>query len=136
MSKLTFQRGSGIITLTSAEHKIVGVWRAHNNVARSSNGPWPVGTYPWSHYNPHAEAGLAPAGYHEAYGRTGIHVFTFQGRNGAIVREGLGVHAGRTFGGAFQLGGVTNGCIRVPTEAMQAINDTHRVDPIREITVE
>jgi hypothetical protein len=130
MSKLTFQHKSGIITLTSSEHKIVGVWRAHNNVARSSNGPWPVGTYPWSHYNFHAEAGLAPAGYHAPYGRTGIHVFTVHGR------EGLGVHAGRTLGGSFQLGGVTNGCIRVPTEAMQTINDTHRADPIQEITVE
>ena len=130
MSKLAFQRSAGIVVLTSSERKIVGVWRAHNRVAQASGGPWPVGTYPWSHYNLHAEAGLAPAGYHAPYGRTGIYVFTVPGRNG------MGIHAGRTLGGTLQVGGVTYGCIRVPTEAMQIINDTHQVDPIQEMTVE
>src|SRR3954454_1707465 len=47
------------------------------------------------------EAGLAPAGHHAPYGRTGIHVFSVPGR------PGMGVHAGRTKGRAFELGGVT-----------------------------
>ena len=130
MSRLIFQRNHGILTLTTADHKIAGVWRAHNHVASNSNGLWPIGTYAWSHFNMHDEAGLAPAGYHAPYGRTGIHVFTVHGR------EGMGVHAGRTLGQPLAVGGVTNGCIRVPTEAMQMINDTHLRDPIQEITVE
>lgn len=38
-------------------------------------------------------------------------------------------------GRPFQLGGVTDGCIRVPEEAMQMINKTHHTDPLKEITV-
>ena len=126
MSKLTFRRESDQIVLTS-RHRMVGLWAAHNDVARSSRGRWPDGKYVWSHYNPHAEAGLLPAATHAAYGSTGIHVFTVHGR------PGLGVHAGRTTGKPFELGGVTLGCIRVPAEAMFMINETHRIDPLEEI---
>ena len=128
MSKLTFRRDSGQVVLTS-HHRMVGIWDAHNDVARRSAGQWPDGRYAWSHYNPHAEAGLLPAASHAAYGSTGIHVFTVRGR------PGLGVHAGRTVGKPFELGGVTMGCIRVPAEAMYMINDTHRVDPIEELEI-
>lgn len=128
MSKLTFRRESGQIVLTS-RHRMVGLWDAQNEVARNSAGRWPDGHYEWSHYNPHIEAGLLPAAAHAPYGATGIHVFTVPGR------PGLGVHAGRTIGKPFELGGVTLGCIRVPAEAMYMINETHRVDPLETIEV-
>jgi len=128
LSKLTFRRESGQIVLTS-HHRMVGMWDAHNEAVKSSNGPWPNGTYPWSHYNVHAESGLLPAAFHSPYGSTGIHVFSVNGR------PGLGVHAGRTFGKAFELGGATMGCIRVPSEAMYMINDTHRVDALEALEV-
>src|SRR5438067_6109214 len=105
---------------------MVGVWDAHNDVA-SSAARWPDGRYAWSHYNRHAEAGLLPAGLHTAYGDTGIHVFTVRGM------LGLGVHARRAVGKPFELGGVTLGCIRVPSQAMYMINNTHRIDPIKDI---
>ena len=128
MSKLTFRRDAGQIVLTS-EHRLVGIWDAHNDTTRNSGGPWANGIYLWSHYNPHIEAGLLPAALHSPYGSTGIHVFSVHGR------PGLGVHAGRTLGKPFQLGGLTLGCIRVPTEAMYTINNTHRTDPLQEIEI-
>lgn len=128
MAKLTFRRESGQIVLTSG-HRIIGIWDAHNDVARNSAGQWPDGKYVWSHYNAHADAGLLPAGAHAAFGTTGIHVFTVRGR------PGLGVHAGRTIGKPFELGGVTLGCVRVPSEAMYMINNTHNIDPLQEIEI-
>jgi hypothetical protein len=129
MSKLTFSRTDGNIILTGADNKIVGAWSAHNRTITGSNGPWPNGTYRWSHFNPHPEAGFLPAALHGPYGSTGIHIFSVSGR------PGIGVHAGRTFGQPFAVGGVTLGCIRVPAEAMQTINATHGRDHLREITV-
>jgi hypothetical protein len=128
VSKLTFRDESSQIVLTSG-HRLVGIWDAHNVTAGGSKGPWPLGKYPWSHYNPHVEAGLLPAAFHAPFGATGIHVFSVH------RRPGLGVHAGRTFGKPFQVGGVTLGCIRVPSEAMYMINDTHRLDPLQEIEI-
>lgn len=52
MAKLTFQRRDGIIVLTSAAHKVLGVWRGHNRVA-IGHQPWPDGTWPYDTYNRH-----------------------------------------------------------------------------------
>ena len=128
MAKLIFRRESGQLLLVSG-HRLIGRWDAHNNAEQKSKGPWPDGKYPWSHYNPHADAGLFPAAFHAPYGSTGAHIFSVHGR------PGLGVHAGRTVGKPYQLGGLTDGCIRVPSEAMYLINDTHKRDPVEEIEV-
>ena len=48
---------------------------------------------------------------------------------------GIGVHAGRTKGEPMAVGGMTLGCIRVPTAAMQTINELHSTDPLIAIVV-
>ncbi len=107
-------------------------WTAHNDTASYSDGPWPVGTYKWTHYKEHAEAGFGPACLVTSYGCRGIHVFGVQGR------EGMGVHAGRmNFNNpANPIGGRTMGCVRVTEEAMTTINFMHNSDPITNIVIE
>lgn len=105
-------------------------WKAHNSVASSSEGQWPIGSYAWSHYKAHAEMGVAPACLPSKYGCSGIHVFDV-GKHG---RTGMGVHAGRTSVPS-EVGTVTMGCIRVPEDAMEAINSTHATDRIQAIVV-
>lgn len=109
---------------------LVGVWPAHNDAASTSKGPWPKGTFKFSHYNAHAEMGLAPACYSTAYGCHGIYVFEVSGR------PGMGVHAGRTLGQPDRTGGKTLGCIRVPVGAMQEIGRVQARDPVTSIRVE
>lgn len=129
MATLTFNRFTGSITLHDASGAVRGTWKAHNEVASTSGGEWPLGTYPWSHYNAHQEAGLMPACHAGPYGCFGIHVFAVQGR------DGMGVHAGRTRGEAERVGGRTLGCIRVPVAAMEAINGLHATDKLTAIAV-
>jgi hypothetical protein len=138
MSWLRFDRATGQINLFTGSPPAqpmaffgppVMAWPAHNQTTSDSNGPWPYGVYPWSHYNAHAEAGFAPGCYSTAFGCEGIHVFTVPGR------PGLGVHAGRTLGQPGVAGGKTHGCIRVPDDAMQRINQTHSSDPLKLIVV-
>jgi hypothetical protein len=134
MSWLRFNRAMGRLDLYAGDgvgsyvNQLLGCWKAHNDVALSSNGIWPNGTYKWSHYNAHLEAGLAPGCMPTAYGCGGIHVFDVPGRSG------MGVHGGRT-----QVldtpGGKTLGCIRVAEEAMMALNSVHPSDPIQSIVV-
>ncbi len=135
MSWLKFSRSRGRISLYlgNTTGNFVEVpqaeWPAHNNATSTSNGPWPDGIWKWSHYNAHAEAGMAPACHPTAYGCFGIHVFAVTGR------PGIGVHAGRTHGEPLDLGGKTLGCIRVPVDAMLLINTTHNTDPLVGIQV-
>jgi len=128
MSRLVFSRHFRKITLYSG-YDIVGSWNAHNDVDRRSRGIWPNGKFSWLRYNAHREEGLFPASYDLSYGGQGIHIFSVQGR------EGLGVHAGRTFGQPGVLGRQTMGCVRVTTEAMRKINQTHANDRLTEIEI-
>lgn len=107
----------------------IGSWAAHNDTTSTSNGEWPDGVFSWSHYNEHAEMGAAPGCYNTAYGCEGIHVFTVPGRSG------MGVHSGRTDGSDGKVGGKTLGCIRVPNDAMHAINAQHSKDALKKIEV-
>lgn len=107
----------------------VGAWSAHNEVASSSMGKWPSGVFGWSHYNLHAEMGMAPGCHPTSYGCFGIHVFKVPGR------QGMGIHAGRTQGEPNKLGKKTMGCIRVPANAMEAINKNHNKDPLEAILI-
>ena len=129
MSFLLFSRSDWQIAVFSNDRRFLGVFPAHNMAAQSSKGVWPLGKYPWSHYNEHSEAGLAPGCFTTSYGCDGIHVFAVAGR------PGIGVHAGRTFGENDVLGGRTLGCIRIPANAMELINNLHRSDPLRRIHV-
>lgn len=108
----------------------IGSWPAHNDTASNSDGAWPEGSYDYSHYNSHVEMGFAPGCFNTSYGCDGVHVFSVPGRSG------MGVHAGRTFGQTGKVGGKTLGCIRVPVDAMKAINDWHRHDPLVTIQVD
>ena len=122
--------GSTVGALVSA---LWGTWSAHNDVAATSDGPWPVGTYSWSHYKDHVDQpGFGPGCFATAYGCFGIHVFSVPGR------MGMGVHAGRTKYTTPKgvTGGKTMGCIRVPENAMTMINSVHNTDPIVGIVVE
>lgn len=116
---------------TSARMCSIYKWDAHNDVASTSNGHWPVGTFKWTHYNQHAEAGFGPACLVTAYGCSGIHVFNVPGRTG------MGIHAGRlNFRGATNpIGGKTMGCVRVTEQAMSAINAMHNTDPLKAIVI-
>lgn len=137
MSWVYFNRNTRSISLIKgttvgfvmADLQVYGSWNAHNDVASKSNGPWPVGLFKYSHYNAHAEQGLAPGCFHGAYGCNGIHVFDVPGRSG------MGIHAGRTNGAPDILGGKTLGCIRIPPNAMEMINKINRIDPIKFIYV-
>ena len=110
----------------------VGVWSAHNDVASTSGGHWPLGDYLWSHYKGHRDqVGFGPGCFSTQYGCQGIHIFMVPGRSG------MGVHAGRTRQAIFPggVGRVTMGCIRTSEEAMAVINATHIGDPLVGIRV-
>ena len=136
MAWLNFNRVTGKIELYAGKApnhcaasypNSLGTWPAHNQATTTSNGPWPPGVYKWSHYNTHAEAGMMPACHNTAYGCFGIHVFSVPNR------PGIGVHAGRTQGQINVIGGKTLGCIRIPPNAMQVVNQTHNEDKITAI---
>lgn len=136
MSWLHFSRSKGQITLYGGDPKtygpphLLGIWPAHNRTAKKSKGAWPSGTWKWTHYNTHSEAGMMPACHPTTYGCFGIHVFDVKGRSG------MGVHAGRTNGQDDVLGWNTMGCVRVPPNAMTKINSVHGTDPLVSIKVE
>ena len=66
-TNLAFSRSAGTVTATNQNGTVIGAYPAGNLTARSSNGPWPDGTYSPSHYNAHPESG--PDG---PYGSNGI----------------------------------------------------------------
>lgn len=135
MSWLLFNRTKGTLSLYEDNHPDNKVaipthtWVAHNNTTKTSKGPWPNGTWTWTHYNAHPEMGKGSKCHNTAYGCTGVHVFEVKGRTG------MGVHSGRTDGSDDKVGGKTLGCVRAPTNAMQTINEVHRTNPIVAIVV-
>jgi hypothetical protein len=135
MAKLTFRRSTRTIILTSSDHKILGIWKAHNDIVPLEHGHhhvvFPLGTWTYDRYEAHQGENLNHAAFHDRFGGMGIHLFNVHGLTG------MGVHSGRTTGEPFKLGGKTLGCIRVTREAMTAITTTHRQgDRIANITVE
>ncbi|HLE17459.1 MAG TPA: RHS repeat-associated core domain-containing protein [Syntrophales bacterium] len=118
-SSLDYNSGSGILTVYDKCGNQVGQFPAGNNTTSDSNGPWPPGTYKFSHYMPHPESG--PTG---PFGSYGNFVFDVPGRTG------MGVHSGRN-GPQSR----TQGCIRTTDDATRAIRDLHAIDPLTIITV-
>jgi hypothetical protein len=119
LSTLTFDRSSGNVTLYTAGGTEVGQFPAGNATASNSNGPWPAGTFPYSHYMPHPESDATGP-----YGSYGNFVFSVLGRSG------MGVHSGRRSPGS-----KTMGCIRTTDEGTRTIGELHFLDPLTSITV-
>lgn len=119
LSSIVFNRRSGTMEVYDDAGKQLYSCPAANNVVPWSRGPFPSGTFPFSHYNPHPESG--PTGL---FGSYGIFIFTVPGRTG------MGVHSGRQGPQS-----PTLGCIRTDDPCMLNLNQVHQVDPIKTITV-
>jgi hypothetical protein len=119
MSDVTFDRDTGTITIYDNQGNQIGQYPAGNNTTSTSNGPWPNGTYNYSHYVPHPESG--PNG---PYGSNGNIVFDVPSRTG------MGIHSGRSGPQS-----ITEGCIRTTDEATGFLRDINRTDPLKTITV-
>lgn len=120
LSSIVFNRRTGSMDVYSDGGDLLFSCGAGNNVARSSKGPFPVGTWPFSHYNRHPESG--PTG---PYGSYGIFVFDVP------KRSGMGVHSGRQGPQS-----PTLGCVRTDDPCMLDLNQLHSKDPIKSITVQ
>jgi RHS repeat-associated protein len=130
LSDLNFNRESGILTLTSSSAKVLGSWKASNNVQRSNpKGEWAAGTYKYVWTSDHTGEGASGK-----FGNVATFIFEVPGRSDMGVhggREGVTDKAGHT-----GVDHATNGCIRTTDEAIQTILDTvNDGDPLKTITV-
>ena len=121
LSSMTFNRANGSLTLYDKDGNVVAVCTAANNTTRSSNGPWPNGTYPFSSHN-------HPPDPNGPYGSYGIDVFDVPGRTG------MGVHSGRANSGGPSH--PTLGCVRTTDDCMKQITDWQTHDPMTDITIQ
>ncbi len=119
LSSLTYNSGTGTLTLYNSSGNVVGQYPAGNNTTSNSNGPWPSSTYPYLYHTPHPES--SPTG---PYGSHGNFVFDVPGRTG------MGVHSGRRGPQS-----PTHGCIRTTDQGTQDISDLNTTDPLTTITV-
>lgn len=117
---MVFNRGNGTITIYNNQGSQVGQYPAGNNTTSSSNGPWPNGTYDYSHYMPHPESGS-----NGRYGSNGNFVFDVPGRTG------MGIHSGRSGPQSN-----TEGCVRTTDGATDFLRNVNRNDPLQTITVQ
>jgi RHS repeat-associated protein len=122
LSSEVFNRANGTLTLLDRDGHVVIVCQAANNTARSSNGPWPNGTYHFAYHNNHTADPNGP------YGSHGIDVFHVPGR------PGIGVHSGRANNGGPNH--PTMGCVRTDDNCMQHIRELEAHDPMTGITIQ
>ena len=128
LSTLQYDGQTGAISLIDSAGDVVGRYPASNNASSSSNGAWPTGTFPFSHYVPHPESDAAGP-----YGSNGNMVFTVPDRTG------MGVHSGRS--GRTDRANrsdhhyATEGCVRTTDQATGAIQLLHARDPITTIEI-
>jgi len=120
LSDVTYDRGGSTITIYDNQGNQVGQYPAGNNTTSNSNGPWPNGTYDFSHYMPHPESGADGP-----YGSNGNFVFSVPGRSG------MGIHSGRSGPQS-----KTQGCIRTTDDATKFLHDLNLTDPLSTITVQ
>ncbi len=122
LSSMVFNRADGTLTLLDRNGNFVLICTASNHAARSSNGPWPNGTYGYSHHQSHQPD---PNG---KYGSYGADVFDVPDRTG------MAVHSGRNDKGGPNA--VTNGCVRTSDYCMKWIIDWQAHDPLTDITIQ
>ena len=120
LSSIVFNRRSGAMNVYDDAGELQFSCKAGNNVTPWAKGPFPPGTFPFSHYNRHPESG--PTG---PFGSYGIFIFNVPGRTG------MGVHSGRQGPQS-----PTLGCVRTDDPCMLDMNGLHQKDPIRSITVQ
>ncbi len=119
LSSIDFSRGNGMITINDGNNNLIGSYPAGNETSSSSNGPWPNGTFPYSHYVDHPESSK-----NGPYGSNGNFVFNVPGR------VGMGIHSGRQGPKSKTLG-----CIRTTDEATSFLKSLIIDDPITSITI-
>ena len=128
MSKLKFDGQTHEIALVDADGDTVGTWVAYNNLDRRAtirhiaNGTYSILDRIVPHY--HVPSADGPYGLH---GIVRINV---------ARHPGIGVHSGRA--NASESPGpqhLTMGCIRTTDDAMSAIRDLMRNDPLTTIEV-
>ena len=129
LSSLMFDATRHRLFVVNGAGQLVGEFPAGNNAQKGSRGPWPVGTYEFDYWVPHAGAGPD-----SSYGSYGNFVFAVKGC------KGCGVHSGRAHlqDKAHRAGTeyATNGCIRSTDDATRLILDlTNHGDPLRSLTV-
>jgi len=122
LSSVTYDGQAHTITVKGSSGQTVATYPANNRTTTTSGGPWPNGTYNYSHSNAHPESNA-----NGAYGSHGIFVFNVPGR------PGMGLHSGRANSGAQNH--PTLGCVRTTDSAMSYLRDFVQNDPITSITV-
>jgi hypothetical protein len=120
-SDIIFVRSQHKLTLLDKDGKEVGSWDAYNNVVSTAK-PWPNETFKFAYHKKHDDD--AP---NSAFGSHGNLVFDVTGRSG------MGVHSGRADKNGPKH--PTEGCIRTSDEAMKALLELHKKDPLKTITV-
>jgi RHS repeat-associated protein len=120
LSSIVFDRQGGRIDIFDAAGRFRFSCRAGNNVTPWANGPFPTGTYPFSHYNPHPQSGPT-----DAFGSHGIFIFKVPNRTG------MGLHSGRRGPES-----PTLGCVRTEDACMLDLKTLHKHDPVKSITVQ
>jgi hypothetical protein len=119
LSSIVYNRQGGSMDVYDDAGNLQFSCTAGNNVTPWAKGPFPSGTFGFSHYNAHPGSG--PTG---PFGSYGIFVFNVPGRTG------MGVHSGRRGPQS-----PTLGCIRTDDPCMLDLNGLHQKDPIKSITV-
>ena len=120
LSDVIYNRSNGTITIYDNQGSQVGQFPAGNNTTSTSNGPWPNGVFPYSHYVRHPESGPT-----DSYGSNGNFVFEVPGRTG------MGIHSGRSGPQSKTLG-----CIRTTDDATDFLRNLHQIDPLKTIKVQ
>lgn len=120
LSDVVFDRSAGTISIYDNQGNQVGEYPAANNTTSTSGGPWPDGTYNYSHYMAHPESDAKGP-----YGSNGNFVFDVPGRTG------MGIHSGRSGPQSKTLG-----CVRTTDEATDFLKNLNNIDPLKTIKVQ
>jgi hypothetical protein len=135
MADLTFDGTAHTVALTDRTGKVIGTWHANNRTAYDAKLRFiPNGTYRVQDSRTPNLHGTHPS-VNGPYGTQGIVRFGVPGH------DGVGIHAGRqTLPDRTSQHGsgpdhVTYGCVRTTEEAMRAIANTMRGDPLTTIRV-
>jgi len=126
------------------DDKLLGTFKAHNNVASKSKGKWEDGKYEMedkkvrkTNTGKFEKDGKTPQdSKNGGYGEGGIYrAKPFKETNTGVTRGGMAVHAGREYKDFEKR--VTMGCIRTTPEAMKAIDKSiDEYGPLQSIIIQ